>query len=65
MVSRLKKARSRQNLTEKIMNADYTDDLALLVDTPAYAESILYSMVKAARDIGLYVNTDKTEFMRF
>ena len=44
---------------------DYAADLALLANTPAQAKSLLHSLEKAARGIGLYVNSDKTEFMCF
>ena len=43
---------------ETMTNANY-------VNTPAQAESLLYSQQQAAGDIGLYMNTNKTEFMRF
>ena len=32
---------------------------------PAQAEFQLYSQEQAAKDVGLYVNPDKTEFMSF
>ena len=41
------------------MNADYTDDLALLTDIPAHAKSLLHSL-KQTRGIGLYLNANKT-----
>ena len=46
-----------------ITNADYADDLALLVNTPTQAKSLLYSLEQPAGDICLHVNTDKTEYM--
>ena len=46
-----------------ITDTDYADDLVLLANTPAQAKSLPYSMELAARGIGLYVNSDKTEFM--
>ena len=61
----LAKARSRRYPAQTIMNADYADDIALLANTPAQAESLLHSLKQAAGGIGLYVNTDKTEFMCF
>ena len=60
----LKKARSRRYPALTITDAD-ADDLALLADTPAQAESQLHSLEKAAKNIGLYVNSDKTEFICF
>ena len=40
----LKKARSRQYLAETITDADYTDDLAFLANTPTQVESLLHSL---------------------
>ena len=54
----LKKTRSRRYLAKTITDAVYTDDLALLVNIPASAE-------QTARSIGLYVNANKTDSMRF
>ena len=45
------------------MDADNTDDLALLTDTCAQAESQLHSLEQAAR--GLNVNSNETGFMCF
>ena len=61
----LAKARSRRYPARTITNADYADDIALLANTPAQAKSLLHSLGRAAGDIGLHVNTDKTEFMCF
>ena len=44
---------------------DYTDDLALLANTPTHTESLLHSLKQAAGSIGLHVNADKTECMSF
>ena len=41
------------------------DDLAFLDSISAQVKSLLYSLVQAAKGIGLYVNSDKTEFMCF
>ena len=46
---------------ETLTDADYVDDLALLANTLAQAESLL----QAARRIGLYMNSVKTEFICF
>ena len=48
-----------------IMDADYTDDIALLANTPAQAQSLLHSLERAAGGIGFHVNADKIEFMYF
>ena len=47
------------------MDADYTDDIALLANTPTQAESLLHSLEQAEGGIDLYVNADKTEYMCF
>ena len=47
------------------MDADYTDDLALLANTPAQAKSLLNSLEQAVRGIGLYINSNKTLYMCF
>ena len=61
----IKKARSKWYLTETITDADYADDLALLVNTSTQAESLLHSPEQAVRGISLCMNSDKTEFMCF
>ena len=44
---------------------DYTDDIVLLKYTPAQDETQLHSLEWVAAVIGLYVNTDKMEYMCF
>ena len=46
-------------------DADYTDDLALLTNTPVQFKSLLHSLKQAARGIDLYVTTNKMEFICF
>ena len=48
-----------------ITDTDYTDDIVLLINTPAQAESLLCSLEKAAGGIDLYINADKMEYMCF
>ena len=48
-----------------IIDSDYADDIVVLANIPAQAESLLHSLEWAAGAIGLHVNTDKTEFMCF
>ena len=43
----LEKAKSRQYSTQTITNVDYSDDIALLVDTPTQAKSLLYCLQQA------------------
>ena len=45
-------------------DVDYAGDLAL-ENRPAQAKFLLHSLEQATRGIGLYVNTNKTEFMCF
>ena len=47
------------------MDADYANDIALLVNTPAQAETLPHSLERAAAGIGLHVNADKTEYICF
>ena len=55
--------RSRQYFAETIMDADYTDDLTLLANTPTQAKFLLHSLEQAAEGSGLYANSDKRKFM--
>ena len=48
-----------------ITDADYTDDIAPLVNTFTEAKSLLHSPKQAAGDIGLQTNVEKTEYMCF
>ena len=45
---------------ESVMDSDYTDDLALLANTPAQTKNLLHSREKAAKCIGFGVNSEKT-----
>ena len=62
---KLTKERSRRYPAQTITDADYTDDIALLANTPAQAKTLLHSLKWAAAGIGLYVNVDKMEYMCF
>ena len=57
--------RSRRYLAQTIMNMDYADEIALLADTPAQAESLLHSLKREAGGIGPHVNAGKTEYTCF
>ena len=59
----LTKKRSRRYPAKTITNADYAGDIAILVNTPNQAETLLHSLERAATGIGLYVNAHKTEYM--
>ena len=45
------------------MATDYDNDIALLANTPAQAETQLHCLEWAAAVKGLHVNVDKTEYM--
>ena len=62
---KLTKEISRRYPTQTITDADYTDDIALLANTPTQAETLLHSLEWAAAGIGLHINAHKTEFMCF
>ena len=62
---KLAKERSKRYPTQIITDVDYTDDIALLANTPAQAETLLHSLEQAAAGIGLQVHRDKTEYMYF
>ena len=61
----LVKERSRRYPAQTIMDADYTDDIVLLANAPAQAESLLHSLEWAAGGIGLYVNAEKNRIRVF
>ena len=62
---KLAKERNKEYPTQTIMDAEYADDIALLVNTPAQAEYLLHSLEQAVASIGLNVNSHKTEYMCF
>ena len=62
---KLTKERSRRYPSQTITDADYADDIALLVNTSAQAETLQHSLERAAAGIGLHVNAHKTEYMCF
>ena len=61
----LTKKRSRRYPAKTITDADYTDDIAILANTPNQAKTLLHSLERAATGIGLHVNAHKTEYMCF
>ena len=62
---KLAKERSRIYLAQTIKDADYADSIALIVNTPTQAETLLHSLEWAAGRIGLHVNANKTKDMCF
>ena len=57
--------RSRRYPARTVTDADYPDDIVILANTPAQADSLLLSQEKAAGGVGLHVNAYKTEYMLF
>ena len=62
---KLTKERSRRYSAQTITDADYTDDITLLANTPAQDESLLHSLERTAGGIGLHVNAEETEYICF
>ena len=61
----LAKRKSKRYPAMKITNADYADDLAVLADVLKDATFLLHSIERTAKEIGFYLNADKTEFICF
>ena len=49
----------------KTITDDYANDIALLANAPAQAETLLHCLEWAAAGIGLHINAHKTEYMCF
>ena len=62
---KLTKERSRRYPAQTITDDDCADDIALLANAPAQAETLLHSLERTAAGIGLYFNAHKTEYMCF
>ena len=48
-----------------ITDSDYADDIELLANAPAQAETLLNSLERATAGIGIHVNAHKTEYICF
>ena len=59
------KDKKRKIPRRTIMDPDYPDDIALLVNIPTQAESLLQILEQAAGGIGLHANADKMDFTCF
>ena len=57
--------KSRRYPARTIADVNYADDLALLANTPAQAETMLHSLKRASGGMGININADKTENMCF
>ena len=62
---KLTKERSSRHPAQTITDADYADDIALLANAPAQAETQLHRLERAAAGIGLHANTHKKEYIYF
>ena len=62
---KLSKKRSKRYPAKTITDTDYADDIAILANAPAQAETLQHSLKRAATGIGLHVNAHKTEYMCF
>ena len=62
---KLAKERNRRYPAQTITDADYADDIALIVNTSAPGKTMLNSLERVAGGIGSHVNADKTEYMCF
>ena len=62
---KLTKERSRRYSAKTITDTDYANDIALLANVPAQAETLLHSLERTAAGIGLHVNAHKTKHMCF
>ena len=56
---KLAKKRSWRYPAQTIIEADYADDIALLANTPAKAESLLHNLERATASIDLHFNADR------
>ena len=52
----LTKKRNRRYPAKTITDADYADDIAILVNTPNQVETLLHSLERATAGVGLHVN---------
>ena len=62
---KLTKERSRSYPAKTITNADYANDIALLVNAPTQAETLLNSLERTPAGFGHHVKGHKTEYMCF
>ena len=62
---KLTKKRSRRYHAKIITHTNYTDNKAILANTPNQAKTLQHSLEQAAAGIGLSVNAHKTEYICF
>ena len=61
----LTKKKNRKYPAKTINDADYADDIAILANAPAQAETLQHSLERVSAGIGLHFNAHKTEYMCF
>ena len=61
----LTKEKSRKYPAETITDANYTNDISLLANAPAKAETLQHSLERGIASIALHVNAHKTEYLCF
>ena len=59
------KARSSRYPAQRISDLDYADDLALLENSIELANEQLEKLALVAKQVGLQINLEKTEYMAF
>ena len=60
---KLTKERSTRYPALIITDADYADDIELLANVSAQAETLLHSLERSAAGIGVHVNAHKMEYI--
>ena len=59
----LKERVSSRHPAKYLTDTDFADDIALISQSLADAESLLQSLEKASNSVGLYLNEKKTEYV--
>ena len=59
------KKSSRGYPAKTVTEADHADDITILANAPAQAETLLHSLERAAAGISFHVNAHKTEYISF
>ena len=61
----LEQRQSKRYPARTLTDTDFADDIALLSDNIAHAEVLLHKVESAAKEIGLTINSQETEYMSF
>ena len=59
------KKNSSRHQAIMITYADYTDDLVILTDSLKDATSLIHKIEEVSKELGLQINTGKTEYTSF